>query len=61
MNYPSAVINKSRVTIFVLINQPKRSTVPFTMTVDTSCYQAVIGCQAEAFQAQEREPSPLSC
>ena len=31
------------------------------MAVDTNCYEAVIGCQAEAFQAEEREPSPFSC
>ena len=48
--------NNSTVTIFGLINQLKKSTVIFTKTVVTNCYQATVSSQAE-----EGEPSPLPC
>ena len=50
--------NNLTVTIFVLINQLKKSTVIFTKSVVTNFYQAGVSSSAEVFQAEEGEPSP---
>ena len=67
VNYLYAVINYLKcysVTILVLISPLQKSTVIFTIAVDTNCLTKLdksFRCQAEAFQAGEGESSHLPC